>query len=73
MVPCYQLRACHHGLADDLNPSRLGLWDAITSIRWKLWDEKKRRMVQFPVTPKTMPPPNRAQLNAIMKRTMPYV
>ncbi|QQA43401.1 fatty acid desaturase [Pelagovum pacificum] len=46
-VPCYRLRACHNALRDELEPTRLGLWEALGSLRWKLWDEDRQRMVRF--------------------------
>lgn len=46
-VPCYNLRACHFALADQLSPVRLTLREAVTSIQWKLWDEEQGRMVRF--------------------------
>lgn len=46
-VPCYYLKQCHVALSDQLNPSRLGLWEALTSIQWKLWDEDRGRMIRF--------------------------
>ncbi|WP_422825099.1 fatty acid desaturase [Thalassococcus sp. BH17M4-6] len=46
-IPCYRLRACHRALRDDLHPTRLGLSEALGSLRWKLWDEEQGRMVRF--------------------------
>jgi len=46
-VPCYNLKACHLALSPHLNPTRLGFWDAIACIQWKLWDEEQGKMVRF--------------------------
>lgn len=46
-VPCYHLKLCHEALRDQLNPTRLGFWEALSSIQWKLWDEEQGRMVRF--------------------------
>ncbi len=57
-IPCYALRRCHHALKDDLHPTRLGLWDALASLQWKLWDEEKGRMVRFADAPPPDPDRN---------------
>ena len=46
-IPAYRLRACHRSLSDVMTPRALGLGDALGSLRWKLWDEEKGRMVRF--------------------------
>jgi len=46
-VPAYRLKACHVALSPHLRPTRLGWWQALRCIRWKLWDEDKGRMVTF--------------------------
>ena len=46
-VPAYRLKACHRALSPHLNPSRLGAWEALKCIQWKLWDEQQGRMVRF--------------------------
>ena len=46
-VPCYRLRGCHRALSDQINSTRMGLGEALGSIRWKLWDEEAGRMVRF--------------------------
>ena len=50
-IPCYRLRACHMALSEHLNPTRLGLWEALKCIQWKLWDEDRGRMVRFSAVP----------------------
>ena len=46
-VPCYNLKACHVALSEHLNPTRLGFWEAVACIQWKLWDEDQSKMVRF--------------------------
>lgn len=46
-VPAYRLRACHQAVSPYIAPTRLGLWQALGCIRWKLWDEDRARMVTF--------------------------
>lgn len=46
-IPCYRLRQCHIALSPQLSPTRLGLWEALACIRWKLWDEETGKMVRF--------------------------
>ena len=46
-VPAYRLKQCHEDLSAHLSPTRLGLWEALKCIRWKLWDEDSGRMVTF--------------------------
>ena len=46
-VPAYRLKQCHQDLSPYIDPTRLGLWEALKCIRWKLWDEDRGRMVTF--------------------------
>ena len=46
-IPAYRLKACHDSLRDILHPTRMGWAEAISCIRWKLWDEDSKRMVRF--------------------------
>ena len=46
-IPAYRLRACHKALSPHLEPVRLGAWEAVRCIRWKLWDEERGCMVRF--------------------------
>ena len=54
-IPAYRLRACHRALSDHLSPTRLGLWQALGCIRWKLWDEEAGRMVPFSAARRPVP------------------
>ncbi len=47
MVPAYRLKACHVALSPYISPTRLGAWEALKCIQWKLWDEDQGRMVRF--------------------------
>lgn len=46
-IPAYHLKVAHVALTDVLTPTRLGWWQALQCIRWKLWDEDQGRMVTF--------------------------
>lgn len=46
-IPAYRLKACHEALRDELQPTRMSWGEAISCIRWKLWDEDTKRMVRF--------------------------
>ena len=46
-VPAYRLKACHEAVSPFISPTRLGLFQALACIRWKLWDEERGRMVTF--------------------------
>ncbi len=46
-IPCYRLQACHIALKDELQPTRMGFLEAVSCIRWKLWDEASGKMVRF--------------------------
>lgn len=46
-VPAYKLKQCHIDLSPVLKPVRLGLFEIIKCIQWKLWDEEQGKMVRF--------------------------
>ena len=48
-VPSYRLKTCYEKLEDQgLIQSRKIQWgEAVSSLRWKLWDEKNQKMVTF--------------------------
>ena len=47
-VPNYRLQECHEAARElDAVPA-LGMWRALTSFRYALWDEAQGRMVSFP-------------------------
>ncbi|SIS56966.1 omega-6 fatty acid desaturase (delta-12 desaturase) [Roseivivax lentus] len=49
-IPGYKLRAAHRALEDAglISSTRIGLWDGLRCLRWKLYDEEHGRMVPFP-------------------------
>ena len=52
-VPAYRLKSCHVALSPHINPTRLGAWQALKCIQWKLWDESAGRMVRFSDVPRS--------------------
>lgn len=58
-IPFYRLAACHREIASELSPTetRIGLWQALGCVRWKLWDEEQMRMVGFPKQSEIAMPP----------------
>ena len=52
-IPAYRLKACHEALKDELQPTRMGWAEAVSCIRWKLWDEETKRMVRFSDVPQS--------------------
>ncbi len=48
-IPSYRLRACHHSLPADIAPRRIKFPEAISALSLKLWDEKNKRLVPFPL------------------------
>ncbi len=49
MIPSYNLKRCHEALEEqgELQSRKIGLGEAITCFRWKLWDESQQKMVTF--------------------------
>jgi omega-6 fatty acid desaturase (delta-12 desaturase) len=52
-IPCYRLQQCHIMLKDELQPTRMGLIEAVSCVKWKLWDESTGKMVRFSDLPQT--------------------
>ena len=46
-IPSYRLKDCHHALTDQLGMTKITLWEARRCLRWRLWDERDRKMVPF--------------------------
>ncbi|WP_147125419.1 fatty acid desaturase [Shimia ponticola] len=49
-IPSYHIKRCHQDLeaAGLIESTKIGLWEAIKCLRWKLYDEPNSRMVPFP-------------------------
>jgi len=49
-IPGYKLKNAHKALEDSglLTPHKIGLWDSIKCLRWKLYDEASGVMTPFP-------------------------
>ena len=49
-IPGYRLKEAHRALEADglLTPVKIGLWDSILCLRWKLYDKRAGVMVGFP-------------------------
>ncbi|MEJ6399340.1 fatty acid desaturase family protein [Yoonia sp. 208BN28-4] len=54
-IPCYRLQACHRALENELEPTRLGVFEAIACVQWKLWDEASGKMIRFRDLPQSAP------------------
>jgi acyl-lipid omega-6 desaturase (Delta-12 desaturase) len=49
LVPNYNLQACHYENPEFQTPYRITLWNSRHCLGLDLWDEKKQRLVPFPV------------------------
>lgn len=49
-IPGYKLREAHNALEADghLSSVKIGFWEGIACLRWKLYDEEKGCMIPFP-------------------------
>lgn len=47
-IPYYNLRRCHVDLQPLLQSKTISVTEALSSLRWKLWDEEAGKMVPFP-------------------------
>jgi len=49
-IPGYRLREAHRALEAQgyLEPEKIGFWQGIRCLRWKLYDQANQRMVPFP-------------------------
>lgn len=47
-IPSYRLRQARHNLPEEFTIRRIGLVEALRSLRLKLWDEERRRLVPYP-------------------------
>lgn len=49
-IPGYRLREAHQSLEAEglLQPQKIGFWEGVRCLRWKLYDEVNQRMVPFP-------------------------
>jgi omega-6 fatty acid desaturase (delta-12 desaturase) len=47
-IPSYRIKKCHAALSEHLTPSKITFPQSLTCLKWKLWDEKTRKMVRFP-------------------------
>lgn len=50
-IPGYELRRAHEALEAEglLKSEKIGFWQGLSCLRWKLYDEENGRMIPFPV------------------------
>jgi len=46
-IPNYNLAACFANVPELRQAVTIGVWESVLSVRWKLWDEQRQRMVTF--------------------------
>ncbi len=54
-IPGYKLREAHNALEAEgfLQSEKIGFWQGLSCLRWKLYDEEQGRMIPFPKPPQS--------------------